>query len=363
MKAHNEQDVITLFRQHPHQQVWGYVRVSGRSQEDNESFEVQTDAIKRYCAANGLPTPVLVYEVASSTKPLFAFRLRGKADQTEEDQSPRPVFLYLLSLLSERENNHLVVFRLDRLARNHIDQELIVKNLWSSGHQVHSTAASEADILRVDGDVQDPQRAFFRQIMAAAAAYEAAMIRLRMDGGRRIKGARGGYTGGGPPFGYRSEGKELVVDRYESAIVRVIFDLRYRYGYSMQSVADYLNANKDERDRQVYNKRLVSRVIRRRALYEGHYQPPGTSHIHERPDLRVLDQSFSTEFPEHEPARTRRSHSHQSLPRSPDGEPVGGDGPAEAEGSAEPGGAESDLDGEWHCASSGGEPGAYPGAG
>lgn len=364
MKSHNEQDVIQLFREHPHQRAWGYVRVSGKSQEDNESFEAQTQAIKRYCAQEALGEPLLIYEVASSTKPLFAFRLRGQAaDTAGEDESPRPVFLYLLSLLSERPGNHLVVFRLDRLARNEIDQELILKNLWSAGAQVHSTAASEADILKMEEGTQDPQRAFFRKIMAAAAAYEASMIRMRMDGGMKVKAARGGYTGGGTPFGYRARNRELVVDRYEAGIVRVVFELRYRYQFTVQAVADYLNANKHADDSQSYNKRLVSRIIRRRALYEGRYQPPGANQIHDRPDLRVLDPAFSEEFPEHEPARTRCRNTYRGLPESADGQAEGGHGPFEVEGPPCPGGDEPHLDGPGGGEILGGEPGTDPGGG
>lgn len=53
-----------------------------------------------------------------------------------------------------------------------------------------------------------------------AHQLERGLIAARMKAGRELKAERGGYTGfGSPPFGWRAEGGELVVDDDEQRVV------------------------------------------------------------------------------------------------------------------------------------------------
>ena len=324
MKADTVKSAQKRLEEDPLYPVWGYIRVSGRSQEDNESSADQEGAIRKYCADNGMPEPKFVYEVASSTKPIFDFRLKGKASASgeEEEDSPRPVFLMLLHYLTSKEvQKHLVVLRLDRLSRHDIDQELILRNLWKDDVKVHSCFASESHMLDQDGTTDDPQRDFFRRIMAAAAVYEAKMINLRMTAGRKVKAARGGYWGGRPAFGYRSRNGELVVHHYEAEVIRLIYRLRFGEGMSAQAISNWLRAHKSPEDPCPYSIYLVYRLLHpdREKCYRGYYKSPDGDFL-PRPDLTILTPA--------EPGTLNDANSsgdagsddpEEGLPGSPDG--------------------------------------------
>src|SRR5207244_2593385 len=99
----------------------------------------------------------------------------------------------------------LVVYRLDRLARDLVLQEQLLSEVWRMHGVVCSTSPSEDAYLAPDDAGDDPSRALIRQILGAVAQYERGMIRLRLRQGKARKVARGGYAGGAPPFGFRAE--------------------------------------------------------------------------------------------------------------------------------------------------------------
>jgi DNA invertase Pin-like site-specific DNA recombinase len=103
------------------------------------------------------------------------------------------------------------------------------------GAEVLSTAAGEAAYLACD-DPGDPSRKLIRQVLGAVNEYERSMIALRLRIGKARKRAAGGFVGGGPPFGWRSEDKELVRDPAEQATLDRARALRDG-GASLRSIA------------------------------------------------------------------------------------------------------------------------------
>ena len=91
------------------------------------------------------------------------------------------------------------------------------------GGELFSTSPAEAGCLIDDPD--DPSRALIRQILGAVSQYERAMIRLRMRSGKARKKDQGGYAGGGVPLGFRAEGRELVEDPDEQAVLARVREL------------------------------------------------------------------------------------------------------------------------------------------
>lgn len=131
----------------------------------------------------------------------------------------------------------MVVYRLDRLARDLVVQVTLLAEVRRMGGEVLSTAPSESDYLTDDPD--DPTRKLIRQILGAVNEYERAMIGVRLRSGRRMKAHKGGYAYGSPPVGYRAEGKALVVEETESRAVARARDLREQ-GKSLRVIAGTL---------------------------------------------------------------------------------------------------------------------------
>jgi hypothetical protein len=68
------------------------------------------------------------------------------------------------------------------------------------------------------------------------------MIRLRLRSGRARKREHNGYAGDGPPpLGYRAEGRQLVPDPDEQAVLERIRALRAE-GRSLREIATALTA-------------------------------------------------------------------------------------------------------------------------
>ena len=277
--------------------VWGYVRVSSQKQADNESIPAQQEAIRLYCTSKSLESPGFVVEVASAAKPLFVVNLPGAPKQeTSVEASPRPKLLLLFSHLREITGSHLVIWKLDRLARIDYEQELFLNMLRQDKVTTHSVQPGEAHMLD-GGHVNDPARVFSRQVLAAAAQYERALTDLRMKSGITFKAARGGFTGGIAPYGYDNERKELVVFPEEAKMVRFIFWLNKRYQMGPSAVWEHINSHKAPTAPH-FPLQKVGRILRNKALYQGNYKDCfGT--VHMRPDLRILpldDEELDDEF-------------------------------------------------------------------
>lgn len=284
-------DLASLISRNPEHRVWAYVRVSSDKQvRDGEGLEAQQSAIEAYCKDKGLSAPLVVVEVASATKPMFRARLKGKDAPQDEDTSPRPLLLLLVGHLTDLPSSHLVVWKLDRLARDSFDQEMFLKLLWDAGVGIHSTDASELDTLTTTNKT-DPQRVLLRQILGAFAQYEARVIEARMRNGLVHKAAKGGYSGGRPPYGYRAAQGELQVHPYEARWVRFIFACRQQ-GWSLRAIGAVLQERKSAEDAYRYHPSLLSRIVGNEALYRGDYTDV-FGQYHRRGDLQILPDNLS----------------------------------------------------------------------
>ena len=186
--------------------VVAYLRVStDRQAEQGLGLEVQEHAISTW-AKNGDHRIVMwCRDEGLSGADSLELRL-GLADALEE--------------LKNREADGLVVYRLDRLARDLVAQEHLLADMHRMGAEVFSTSNAEASYLTDDPD--DPSRKLIRQIIGAVNEYERSIIALRLRSGRRRKADNGGYAYGAPMFGYRAEGRELVpVPAEQAALTRM----------------------------------------------------------------------------------------------------------------------------------------------
>lgn len=196
----------------------GYIRVSTENQvEEGLSLDIQREAITSYCNKQK-------YEL------LRIYEDPGVSGATLD----RPALLSLLESAKANEFDIVVIYQLDRLARDLYTQLFIEKELEVAEVELYSVC--EPDINR-----NDPMTVALRQMKGVFAQYEKEMIRLRLTAGRLKKFRDGGYAGGSPALGYtpRREGRahsKLEVDKEEAKVVRYIKKLR-RQGLSLREIA------------------------------------------------------------------------------------------------------------------------------
>ena len=166
-----------------------------------------------------------------------------------------------LSALRSGTADGLVVYRLDRLARDVVLQETLLREVWANGGHLFSTSEAEADYL-VD-DPEDPSRKLIRQVLGAIADYERGMIRLRLMSGRRAKALKGGYAFGAPPFGFMALEKRLVPQPREQEALGLMAALRGD-GKSLPQICAALDeAGFKPRRGQRWHPTTVSRCLQR----------------------------------------------------------------------------------------------------
>ena len=167
-----------------------------------------------------------------------------------------------LEQIRDRKASGLVVYRLDRLARDLIIQETLLAEVRRLGGEVYSSSVAEAGYLNDDPD--DPSRKLIRQVLGAVSEYERSMINLRLRAGRRRKAEQGRYAFGSPPLGYRAEGKELTPHDEEQVVLKRIVDL-HGQGASVRAIAAALTdaGYRTKRGTTTWHPTTVARIIAR----------------------------------------------------------------------------------------------------
>ncbi len=224
------------------QKVFAYLRVSTSEQaEDGYGLEVQEKAIRTFCKAKGLRLVAVFSDEGQSGSNGLDSR-RGLAEA--------------LARIERGEASGLIVYRLDRLARDLILQETTIQSLRATGAAVLS-------VSEPDTDSDDPTRVLMRQMMGAFAQYERTLIRGRMMAGKAAKVAQGGYGGGRPAYGYRATGGTLEANPDELAIVDQVTSLRAS-GASYREIARALvDAGLTTRSGGQWNPNQVRRIAQR----------------------------------------------------------------------------------------------------
>jgi DNA invertase Pin-like site-specific DNA recombinase len=226
------------------QRVIGYTRVSTAEQVDGFGLDVQEAAIRAYCKAEELRLVAMVSDEGQSGSNGLDQR-RGLAEG--------------LARIERGDATALVVYRLDRLARDLLLQETVHARLEAGGAALLSVSEPA-----VDGD--DATRVLVRQLLGGIAQYERAVIRGRMMAGKDAKVAKvakGGHGGGRPPYGCRAARGALEPNPEEAAIVEVVKTKRTE-GASYREIATALSeVGIATRSGSTWNPNQIRRIAQR----------------------------------------------------------------------------------------------------
>lgn len=229
--------------------VIGYIRVStdGQCGDDKFGLDAQRHQIVEYCARNGM-------EIT-----------RWVMDEGESGAKERPGFDEIIyGDVSNPPHEAVVVAKSDRVARD-INVYYYYKMMLKK---------KDMNLISISEDFG--QFGAFSSILEAftvcVAEIERDNITKRTSSGRRIKAAKGGYSGGRAPMGYKVENKQLVVNEEEAKVVRFIFD-RKEKGCTMLSTVDALNKNGYKtRNGNPFVISTVQSILNNERTYRGEYR-------------------------------------------------------------------------------------------
>lgn len=144
----------------------------------------------------------------------------------------RPELQRLLADAAARRFDYLVVYRMDRLARNQLDFLKILDELAKNDVEVVSVTENF--------DCTGPVGRAMRNLLGVFAQMEREIIRERCLERAEAARMKGLYPGSRAPFGYRKEEGRLVPDETQAAIVSKAYRL-YAAGMGTRKLAQELN--------------------------------------------------------------------------------------------------------------------------
>ncbi|EKE06261.1 MAG: recombinase [uncultured bacterium] len=198
--------------------AFGYIRVSTVGQaEEGFSLDHQKEAIKDYCRTREMQL-------------LQVFVDEGKSGRTVN----RPEFQEMLKQIKEKGIDCVLIYKIDRFARNVTDFSRIWNEFKESGINL---------ISLLEGDLSNGS-SLVPNIFASVAQWESEV------NGQRTKDAlmekfRSGWQPTCPPIGYRSVGgdgerKYCEPDPYAAPIIKKMFELYSTGQYSMMTLQEWL---------------------------------------------------------------------------------------------------------------------------
>jgi DNA invertase Pin-like site-specific DNA recombinase len=204
-----------------------YARVSGLGQVDGDGETRQLEAINKFCLKHQLERVEHFFE---------------KGVTGTQEALDRPAFVDMLTEIERRNKlaeepgaeslriDGIVVEHLDRLARDLIVSELLLKECRTRGIKVYPANLDE--LHDVASNDLDPSRKLFRQITGAIAEWEKSMIVRKLAAARLRKRDKFGRCEGPKPYGEKT-GEEMVL--------KVVREMRQRHNSSSYKIAESLN--------------------------------------------------------------------------------------------------------------------------
>lgn len=193
-----------------------YMRCSGASQVDRDSFPRQTAAIASCCRSKELE---LIHEYREEAVP-------GKLDEES-----RPAFQQMISDLLNNGCRTIVVENMSRLAREYRTQEHLIIYLASKGLTLISADTGEDITAAMMGD---PMRRALVQIQGIFSELDKNLLVAKLRKARERQRAATGRSEGVKPFGVKAG---------ESDVIHQMRSLRAS-GLSCDTIAAALNANR-----------------------------------------------------------------------------------------------------------------------
>ncbi len=242
--------------------VIGYARVSTANQKEEGTIQIQQNALREYATSKGY----VLNQIFSD-------------DGISGGLENRPGLVELFDYLECNKNvDAVLIFKLDRLARDLYIQEHLIRKL--EDHNVKLISLKEPEL-----DSSDPMRKAFRQFMGIVSELEKSFITMRLSAGRLNKAEKGGYAGGGIPLGYKAQEKQLSLDIEKSETIKLIFSLRSS-GMNFRSISIYLNKNRitTARNRKWYAGTV--KYILKNPIYRGKLQYKGINTVN--PSLSIV---------------------------------------------------------------------------
>ena len=143
----------------------------------------------------------------------------------------RPQFRKMIEDSNRKRFQFVIVWKLDRFARNRYDSAIYKAKLKKNGVKVLSAT---------EGIGEGDESIILEAVLEAMAETYSKQLSQNVRRGLTESALKGNSTGGTIPLGYHLENKKLVIDEKEAPIVRYVFE-KYAGGTPKTEIAKELN--------------------------------------------------------------------------------------------------------------------------
>ena len=140
----------------------------------------------------------------------------------------RPQFLKMIDDSKKKHFEYVLVYQLDRFARNRYDSANYKAKLKKNGVRVLSAKENISD---------DASGILIEGVLESMAEYYSAELSQKVKRGIRESLTKGYFIGGYGLFGYDVVDKRWVINSFEADVVRDVFN-RYRNGEKVADTAE-----------------------------------------------------------------------------------------------------------------------------
>ena len=190
-----------------------YARYSSDKQTE-QSIEGQLRVCKEYAEHEGL---TIIGEYIDRA-------ITGRYDD-------RPEFQKMIRDSKKRQFEYILVYKLDRFARNRRDSANYKYKLRMNGVRVLSAMERIGD---------NPESIILEAVLEAQAEYYSLDLAQKVKRGMRETVYKKKFLGGIPPYGYKVINSKIEIDEGEAKIIRYIFS-EYANGRTKIDILNELN--------------------------------------------------------------------------------------------------------------------------
>jgi len=227
----------------------GYLRVSTQEQaKEGVSLDNQRKRIGAYCQYKGFELAEVIEDAGIS----------GGINKA------RGGFISLLDRIEQGDVNIIILYSLERLSRDMLTLLALERLLDEYDVELH-TIEGQIDTSTPDGFMSFAMRAFLGEM-------ERRQVKYRTKKAMEHKKANGEVVGT-VPFGSRREGKELIPDLNEQAIIDIVNELYERDTRLVDIVRSLNDQGKRTRTGRLWTPTQVKRLI---ADYQGCFKKLNT---------------------------------------------------------------------------------------
>ena len=191
-----------------------YARYSSAGQNE-QSIAGQVEVCKKWANDNDVSIVHIYHDEAIS----------GKTDK-------RPDFQRMIKDAKSKKFDYIIVYKLDRFARNRFDSATYKAQLKKYDVRIMSAMENITD---------GPEGIILESVLEGMAEYYSANLSQNVLRGMHQRAELGKYLGGFVPLGYKIDSdKNYILDENNAAVVRRIYDL-YANGATVKEVCQELN--------------------------------------------------------------------------------------------------------------------------